>query len=175
MAQLDAISEERLAEVHPELSRRIHQLADLVSFPFRITQGLRTYPQQNALWQEGRNPDGSYIDPVHHKGVVTDAKGGQSAHNFGYAVDIVPFINGVADWNDKDAQWAELLAKAPSCGLAEGAQWRSFPDEPHLYPQECPANPTTAIQNLFAQGGLPAVWASLFPEVPMGVDEATQV
>jgi peptidoglycan L-alanyl-D-glutamate endopeptidase CwlK len=151
---MDPISETRLALVNPELSRRIHQLADLVSFPFRITQGLRTYSEQDALFDQGRTAPGR---------IVTEAKGGYSAHNFGYAVDVVPFINGVPDWNDRDAQWAEILAKAPSCGLSEGATWRTFPDFPHLYPSECPADPTDEIRSLMASGGLQAVWAAILP------------
>jgi peptidoglycan LD-endopeptidase CwlK len=164
---MDSVSEARLAEVHPELSRRIHQLADMVSFPFRVTQGLRTYAQQDALYAQGRTSPGS---------VVTEAQGGYSMHNFGLAVDVVPFVNGVPDWNDKDAQWAELLAKAPSCGLAEGAQWRTFVDMPHLYPQEVPASPTDAMRTLMTTQGIQAVWNAFFPENPsMGVDLATQV
>jgi peptidoglycan L-alanyl-D-glutamate endopeptidase CwlK len=161
---LDDISMERLAEVMPELSRRVQQLAAMLSFDIRITQGLRTYAQQDALWQEGRNPDGGYADPTHHVGVVTNAKGGQSMHNFGLAVDVAPIINGIIDWNDKDANWAAILAKAPTCGLAEGAEWRTFPDEPHLYLQELPASPDDALRTIFINGGLQAVfeWASRF-------------
>lgn len=148
---MDSISETRLAEVSPELSRRVHQLADMLSFPIRITQGFRTYAQQDALYAQGRTAAGPR---------VTDAEGGQSAHNFGYAVDVAPLnADFTIDWNGKDAKWAEILAKAPSCGLAEGATWRTFPDEPHLYPQECPADPDDNIRYLFSEGGLAAVWA----------------
>ena len=105
---MDAISEERLSLVHPELSRRIHQLADMLSFQIRVTQGLRTYAEQNALYDEGRTTPGR---------IVTEAKGGYSMHNFGLAVDVVPMTDtGAPDWNDKDDKWQEILAKAPSCG-----------------------------------------------------------
>lgn len=151
--QLNNTSEERLSQVHPELSRRIHQLADLLSFPIIITQGLRTYQQQDALYAQGRTTPGK---------VVTEAKGGYSMHCFGMAVDVAPLNeDGSVDWNDKSAQWQEILDKAPSCGLAEGAQWRSFPDMPHLYPQECPANPDDNLRYLFEENGISAVWAEL--------------
>lgn len=172
---LDAISESRLADIHPESARRARQLADILSFPLRITQGLRTYPQQDVLWQQGRTTPGA---PCKHEGIirpvgtcpdhplglpVTNAKGGYSMHNFGIPFDVCPLINGKPDWNDKDAQWAEILAKAPSVGLAEGAQWRTFPDDPHLYPQEVQPEPDDNIRYLFAEGGLQAVWAELLP------------
>jgi peptidoglycan L-alanyl-D-glutamate endopeptidase CwlK len=155
---MDSISEERLALVHPELSRRIHQLADMVSFPFLVTQGLRTFAQQDALYAEGRTAPGR---------IVTEARGGYSMHNFGLAVDVAPTDGlGGIDWNGKDAKWEEILAKASSCGLAEGAAWRTFPDEPHLYPQEVPASPTDAMRALFVESGLQAVWDS-FTLVPL--------
>jgi len=148
---MDDISLARLSEVHPELSRRVQQLAALLSFPIRVTQGLRTYPQQDTLYQQGRSTPGK---------IVTNAMPGHSMHNFGLAVDVAPLNeDGSIDWSGKDEKWQEILAKAPSCGLAEGAQWRTFPDEPHLYPQECPANPDDHIRYLFTEGGFAAVWA----------------
>lgn len=149
---LDDISMERLAEVAPELSRRIQQFASMLSFDIRVTQGLRTWSQQDALYAQGRTAPGA---------IVTNARGGYSMHNFGLAVDVVPYVNGIIDWSGKDAKWQELLAKAPSCGLAEGAQWRMFPDEPHFYPEECPANPDDNVRYLFTESGLAGVWAEL--------------
>jgi peptidoglycan LD-endopeptidase CwlK len=147
---MDAHSEARLADIHPELARRIHQLADQLSFQLIVTQGLRTYPQQDALYQQGRTTPGA---------IVTKAPAGHSCHNFGLAVDVAPSDGtGGIDWSGKDPKWTELLAKAPSCGLAEGAEWRTFPDSPHLYPQELPANPDDNLRYLFSEGGLAAVW-----------------
>jgi peptidoglycan LD-endopeptidase CwlK len=151
---MDPYSEARLKDVHPELARRIHQLADMLEFPMRVTQGLRTYAQQDALYAQGRTEPGL---------VVTEAKGGYSMHNFGLAVDVAPTDGFAIDWNGKDAKWAEILSKAPSCGLAEGAAWRTFPDEPHLYPQEVPSAPDDNMRYLFNEGGLVAVWKELLP------------
>jgi hypothetical protein len=164
---MDSISKARLAEVHPELSRRIHQLSDMLGFDIRITQGLRTYAQQDALYAQGRSTPGA---------VVTEAKGGYSMHCFGLAVDVAPISNGVIDWQDKDANWAAILAKAITCGLAEGAEWRTFPDEPHLYPQEVPASPTDAMRSAMISGGLQAVWEEVLPTLPqqpLSVDQST--
>jgi len=152
---MDAHSEEKLAQVHPELSRRIHQLADSLTFPIIVTQGLRTYAQQNALYDQGRTTPGN---------IVTKARGGYSMHCFGLAVDVAPLDDaGRVDWNAEDEKWQEILAKAPSCGLAEGAEWRTFPDKPHLYPQEVPANPDDAMRAIYDAGGVQAVWARYLP------------
>ena len=138
----------RLDEVHPELKRRILQLDSLIPYTnIQISQGLRTYQEQNALFQQVPK--------------VTMVGAGYSAHNFGYAVDVVPedVIPGQPDWNIANPAWQKILSVAPSCGLAEGAQWRTFPDNPHLYLQECPATPTDIFRETFADLGLAAVFA----------------
>lgn len=143
----------RGAAVHPILWRRTQNLFSLLGFDCEITQGLRTYAQEDALFAQGRTLPGA---------IVTDVRGGYSAHNFGYAVDVCPFdiVPGQPDWNIANPAWQKILATAPSCGLAEGAQWRSFKDDPHLYLQELPAEPTDQMRSDFAAGGLPQVWAS---------------
>jgi peptidoglycan LD-endopeptidase CwlK len=146
---VDAHSEARLEEVHQELARRVRQLASLLSFELRVTQGLRSWAMQDALYQQGRSTPGA---------IVTNARPEHSAHCFLYAVDVAPSDDkGGIDWNGKDAKWEELLAKAPSCGLAEGGTWRMFPDEPHIYLQELPATPDQEMVYVFREGGLEAV------------------
>ena len=148
---MDARSESRLAEVHPILAKRIHDLVDMLSFPIVVTQGYRTYPQQHSLYMQGRSLPGA---------IITNADAGHSMHNFGLAVDVAPTDGFKIDWDGKDEKWAELLAKALTCKLSEGAKWRTFPDEPHLYPVECPANPDDDMRYILNEGGLQAVWDS---------------
>lgn len=162
---MDAISTTRLAAVIPELRRRILLLDGLLSVDgihLRVVQGYRTFTGQATLYAQGRNPDGSYIDPVHHTGVVTNAHPLDSMHVYGLAVDCAPDLPGLPtwqpDWNERDPRWQEFLAKAQTCGLAEGAQWRSFPDSPHLYPQELPADPDDTLKAILSEGGVQAVW-----------------
>jgi peptidoglycan LD-endopeptidase CwlK len=154
---LTSVSLARLSFVHLVLSSRIVQLDALIpSVNLQITQGLRTWPQQDALWQQGRTKPGP---------VVTNAPAGYSAHNFGYAVDVVPedIMPGQPDWNISHPAWQKILAAAPSVGLAEGAKWcngagNPTPDNPHLYLQELPAEPTDAMRAQFTDGGLQEVW-----------------
>lgn len=145
---LDAHSEARLAEVHPELARRIHQLADMLDFPIMVVQGLRTYAQQMSLYNQGRTTPGS---------IVTDAKPEQSAHCFLYAVDLAPTDGLKIDWTGKDVKWQAMLDKGKSCGLAEGAAWRAFQDLPHFYLQELPATPDDEMVQTLREGGLQVV------------------
>jgi hypothetical protein len=93
---------------------------------------------------------------------VTKAKAGQSMHNYGFAIDAVPDIPDLPDWhpdwNQRDGRWKEFLDKAQTCHLAEGAAWRSFPDAPHLYPDELPPDPDDEIRSLFMDGGQYNLW-----------------
>lgn len=149
-------SEQRLSQVHPELALRIRKLDSLLpALSIQITQGLRTFAEEDALYAQGRTVPGA---------IVTNVRGGYSAHNFGYALDVVPedVTPAQPDWNLGHPAWQQILATAPSCGLAEGAQWRTFKDSPHLYLKELPADPTQAMRAQFSSGGLGVVWAN-FP------------
>lgn len=153
---MDQISQTRLDPLHPVLISRYTQLdaaCEAIGIRLRITWGLRTYAQEDALYAQGRTAPGK---------IVTEARGGWSAHNFGYALDAVPddpsFLTWHPDWDDLDLRWQKVLDLAQSCKLAEGARWRTFPDAPHFYLEECPATPTDAMRSAFAQGGLPTVW-----------------
>jgi peptidoglycan L-alanyl-D-glutamate endopeptidase CwlK len=152
---VDAISESRLVEVHPELSKRVHSLAAQLDFSIRVTQGIRTVAQQNALWQEGRDNDGNVIGRI-----VTNAKGTESNHVMGVAVDVVPMDlpDDHPDWDENAASWQRIVVLAPSCGLRDG---KSFHDEPHLELMEVPEVPTEEIQSTYLQAGVEAVWTEL--------------
>lgn len=161
---MDPSSEEKLTQVHPELARRVRRFSDLCvanGLEIRVTCGLRTYPQQDALYQQGRSTAGP---------IVTNAQAGYSAHQFGYAVDIVPGRDGfgpfVPDWDALDVAWKQVLSLAKQCSLAEGAEWRTFPDRPHLYLEELPATPDDNMRYLFSQGGLAGLWSTWQLNIP---------
>ena len=92
--RMDAASERRLAEVDPQLANRIRlAAADLKAqgITVMVTSGYRSFAEQNALYAQGRTKPGN---------IVTNAKGGQSLHNYGLAVDVVPLgANGQPNWN----------------------------------------------------------------------------
>ncbi|MCU1338853.1 MAG: ycdD [Bryobacterales bacterium] len=165
---------DKLALVHPTLADRVRQLfAKLKAegYEFIATQGLRTWEEQNALYAKGRTVmsdvscthDGVSRKPgtcaTHPLGAtVTKAPGGHSQHNFGLAVDVTAIDKGIADWNLSHPAWKRMLELAPSCLLAEGAEWRTFPDNPHLYPVEIPAT-CEVLREKYALGGVRGVWA----------------
>lgn len=87
------------------------------------TFGYRSYGEQDALFAQGRSIKGKK---------VTNARGGQSAHNFGLAIDFTrdldPTRPGLQPgWNAKD--YLILATEAVKLGLHSG---RSYQDWPHV-------------------------------------------
>ena len=131
-----------LQKVHPVLQQKaiqIHQLALNEGFELVITQGLRTFAEQDALFRK--------------RPKVTNARGGQSMHNFGVAVDFAFKVNGKISWDEKlyknIGRWADAV------GLEWGGNWR-FVDLPHVQLRGLPSY--KVLLPLYNQGGLKAVW-----------------
>lgn len=83
----------------------------------------RTIAEQNKLYQQGRTTAGN---------VVTNAKGGQSPHNFGLAVDLAPMKGDDIWWNAPEGFWEALGAMAENNGLRWGGRFKSIMDRPHI-------------------------------------------
>jgi hypothetical protein len=143
----------KLAGVHPELARRIVQIAGELStggVKLTITRsgGRRTFQEQDELYAQGRTRPGN---------IVTNSRGGQSNHNYGLAVDVVPLVNGQPNWNVPASVWQTIGEAGKRAGLNWGGDWRTFKDPPHF---ELPVG--MSIQEclrIHQQGGLSAVWA----------------
>jgi peptidoglycan LD-endopeptidase CwlK len=88
----------------------------------RILSGTRTYAEQDKLFRQGRfgNPGAR----------VTNARGGQSNHNFGIAWDIGVFQGGKYLGESPLYKEAALVGLEGS-GLEWGGNWSSFQDRPH--------------------------------------------
>lgn len=86
-----------------------------------ITSTYRDIESQNALYAQGRSTDGD---------IVTNAKGGQSFHNYKCAFDFVPIVNGKAQWNDLDL-FKKCGAIAKQVGLEWAGDWVKFKEMAH--------------------------------------------
>lgn len=149
---MDTTTEKRLKQLHPKLSAKVKEIIEamaLQGIEMRVVQGLRTYEEQNILYAQGRTRKGPK---------VTNAKGGQSYHNFALAADLCPFKDGKPQWENANA-FGRLGAVCRSVGLEWGGNWPRFPDRPHVQLQSVP---TLAIcRQLYAQGGVAKVIASV--------------
>lgn len=148
---MNTASENRLAKVHPTLAAGIRSMiASLAAqgLTVEVVQGLRTFAEQDALFAQGRTKPGQ---------VVTNAKGGQSNHNYGLAVDLCPFVNGKPQWND-NAGFLRIGAEAAKVGLQWGGNWKKFIDKPHV---QFGSLTIAQCSALFKKGGLSNVWSNV--------------
>lgn len=88
-----------------------------------VTSTYRDHESQNALYAQGRTSPGK---------IVTNAKGGQSFHNYRCALDVVPLINGKPVWDAKNPMWQEIGRLGKSCGLEWAGEWTRFKEFPHF-------------------------------------------
>lgn len=146
---MNQASEKRLQRLHPQLASAIRKAVDDLAarnLVFEVVQGLRTFAEQDALYAQGRTAPGP---------IVTQAKGGESNHNYGLAADLCPFVDGRPDWNAPIKVWAALGAAAEARGLEWGGSWKKFLDKPHV---QLPTMTVAECQRCYTDGGLDAVW-----------------
>lgn len=89
--------------------------------PVKCTDGYRSFEQQNALYAIGRTRPGRR---------VTNAKGGQSPHNYRLARDycfVLP--HGKVTWA---GDWKMFGRMAKAHALEWGGAWLRLKDRPHL-------------------------------------------
>ena len=134
---MDTPTKNRIAKLHPSVRNEITVIIQECDKALtgratvRITQGLRTFAEQDALYQQGRTTAGKK---------VTNAKAGQSIHNYGFAIDICLIIDGkIASWettkdwdNDQVADWYECVKIFAKHGWEWGGNWKTFKDLPHF-------------------------------------------
>ena len=147
----------RLEQLLPQLKIKGYQLIqqmDLQGVQVEISQGLRTWPEQAALYAQGRTADGP---------IVTHAKPEQSWHTFGCAFDIdIGAVDGGLDWSGTSPAWVSTIAAGESLGLYSGATFRTFPDKPHFQlTGRFPVTPDDEVLALFRGGGMAAVWEEI--------------
>jgi peptidoglycan LD-endopeptidase CwlK len=108
--------------VRPQVDEFLHACA-MAGLQILVTCTFRSSAEQAALYKQGR------FTPGH---IVTRAMPGQSAHNYGLAVDVVPIVNGKPDWREEDPVWQKLGQIGEASGLEWAGRWHDFPEFPHL-------------------------------------------
>ena len=86
-----------------------------------ITSTYRDFESQDALYAQGRTKSGAK---------VTNAKGGQSFHNFRLAFDFCPIVDGKAQWTDIKT-FNKCGEIAESLGLEWAGRWLRFKELAH--------------------------------------------
>jgi peptidoglycan L-alanyl-D-glutamate endopeptidase CwlK len=123
-ASVDDRSERSIATLRPEVqpyARALVHRTAMDGIRIKVISGLRSYEEQNDLYAQGRTKPGK---------VVTKARAGYSAHNFGIAFDVGVFEG--SSYRGESQKYKAVGALGLDLGLDWGGHWTSFRDEPHF-------------------------------------------
>ena len=119
------VNSRKIEDLHPVVqdlcNKFIAKCAD-AGIKVIITSTYRDNESQTQLYNQGRNGDPGKI--------VTNAKAGQSFHNYRLAFDFCPMLNGQCAWTD-ESLFIKCANIGKSLGLESGIDF-SKPDKPHL-------------------------------------------
>lgn len=116
----DKISIERVESLHPDKKENfiafIEELEETFDTTLRVVQAFRSFKQQDELYAQGRSDTS--------KPKVTNARGGESFHCYGLAVDIIP-LSGTCQpqWNYDFEKFKPIAEKY---GLTWGGSWKDY-------------------------------------------------
>ena len=120
------INSRKLEDLLPVVKSRVDQwLTDCKNhgLDVLVTSTYRDFESQDALYAQGRTAPGK---------IVTNAKAGESFHNYRCALDIVPIVNGKADWTGTDPVWMKIAELGKAAGLEWAGDWKTFKEYAHF-------------------------------------------
>lgn len=131
---LDNKEKPAITGLHPYVLKQKNELVRLTKqrgITIIITDGYRSHEEQTRIYNQGRTTEGD---------IVTNAKAGQSLHNYGLAIDFaLKLEDGSVIWDmeydgngNGKSDWMEVVAIAKELGFEWGGDWNKFPDYPHL-------------------------------------------
>jgi len=120
------INSRSLDELIPPARARVQAFLDAAKkqgIDLLVTSTYRDNESQTALYAQGRTAPGK---------IVTNAKAGQSFHNYRCAVDVVPIVAGKPAWDTKNPVWQEVGRLGKAAGLEWAGDWKRFKEYPHF-------------------------------------------
>lgn len=135
------LNSRKIEDLHPQVQKLCKEFlaqCEAEGIEVLITSTYRDHESQAELYAQGRTKPGS---------VVTNAKPGQSWHNWRVAFDIVPLRHGKPVWGtagngiDSDSTddntddlelWQRIGKIGKSVGLEWAGDWKTFREFPHF-------------------------------------------
>ncbi len=104
-----------------QLAQKFLALTKANGMDVRITSAFRSWDEQDKLYAQGRTTPGE---------IITNARGGESYHNWGLAFDAAPFVNGVV--SDDISLYKKMGKLGEQVGLEWGGSFKDLVDYPHF-------------------------------------------
>ena len=120
------INSRDLNELLPQVKTKVEHFIQLCkdnNIDLLVTSTYRDLESQAALYSQGRTSPGK---------IVTNAGPGDSYHNWRCAIDVVPLVNGKADWDGSHPVWAEIGRLGKEAGLEWAGEWVHFKELAHF-------------------------------------------
>ena len=120
------INSKDLNELLPQVKTKVEHFIQLCkdnNIDLLVTSTYRDLESQAALYSQGRTSPGK---------IVTNAGPGDSYHNWRCAIDVVPLVNGKADWDGSHPVWAEIGRLGKDAGLEWAGEWVHFKELAHF-------------------------------------------
>ena len=120
------INSRSLDDLIPPAKERVERFLSLCKdndIDLLVTSTYRDNESQQALYEQGRTTAGK---------VVTNAKAGDSWHNWRCAVDVVPIVNGKPNWDGLHPVWDQIGKLGEQAGLEWAGRWRTFKELAHF-------------------------------------------
>ena len=120
------INSRDLNELLPQVKTKVEHFIQLCkdnNIDLLVTSTYRDFESQAALYSQGRTSPGK---------IVTNAGPGDSYHNWRCAIDVVPLVNGKADWDGSHPVWAEIGRLGVENGLEWAGNWVHFKELAHF-------------------------------------------
>ena len=126
------MSSRSLDDLKPAAHAKLADFLDdvkLANIDYLITCTTRSISEQDALYAQGRTAPGK---------IVTNAKGGDSFHNWACAIDLVPLRCGKPLWSvfamngTMEPEWQKLGELAALHGITWAGTWKTFKEYAHF-------------------------------------------
>lgn len=121
--ELSETSKKRLKGVHPKLVEVVNTAAQLLDYPFNVSEGVRSKKRQQEMVNQGKSK-------------TMLSKHLRQEDGYGHAVDLYPLTQDrqKIDWERFPAFVEDILSIAKQLGvkLTAGHYWKTFKDSPHF-------------------------------------------
>ena len=97
-----------------DLAQQLISRCSMNNIDLLVTSTYRDNEEQMKLWQQGRTSPGA---------IVTNARPGESFHNYKLALDFCPLQNGKCAWNDS-ATFQRVGELAEALGMEWAGRWQ---------------------------------------------------
>lgn len=120
------MADRSLGSLEPRAERAAREALDdcaRAGMQVLVTCTYRSGEEQDQLYAQGRTKPGAK---------VTNAKAGQSFHQYRVALDLVPMVNGKPEWSGNHPNWKKIADIFISHGFEWAGAWKRFRELPHF-------------------------------------------